>query len=150
MQRTSLIGVLVSGLIGVFVNGFWSYEVMAQTPVTTIINPSFEIGTPGTVVGSPWTQISGLGPMYVTSGAGLSPGDPTSAQSGSNFLTANRLAPDPDDPTDNSRGVYQNVDLTPYASIIDVGSQQMDLSYYFNANDSQDAAVVSYNFLNSG
>jgi hypothetical protein len=126
----------------------FSRIVTAQTPVTTIVNPSFETGTPGTAVGSPWTQISGFGPMYITSGTGLSPGDPTSAQSGSNFLTANRLA-SPGDVTDNNRGVYQNVDLTPYASLIDVGNQQMNLSFYFNANDANDRAVVSYNFLNS-
>jgi hypothetical protein len=122
--------------------------VMAQTSVTSLLNPNFEIGTVGTAVGSPWIQISGLGPMYVTSGASLSPGDPTSAQSGSNFLTANRLA-SPGDTTDSSRGVYQNVDLTPYASLIDVGNQQMNLSFYFNANDANDQAVVSYSFLNS-
>jgi hypothetical protein len=126
----------------------YSSIVTAQTPVTTIVNPSFETGTAGTAVGSPWTQISGIGPMYISTGTGLSPGDPTSGQSGSNFLTANRLA-SPGDLTDSNRGVYQNIDLTPYASIIDVGNQQMNLSFYFNANDANDRAVVSYNFLNS-
>jgi hypothetical protein len=121
--------------------------VTAQTPVTTIVNPSFEIGTPGTAVGAPWTQISGLGPMYITTGAGLSPGDPTSAQSGSNFLTANRLAPNPDDPTSQNMGVFQNVDLTPYASLINLGNQQMNLTFAYNDNDPNDTAVVGYSFL---
>jgi hypothetical protein len=121
----------------------------AQTPVTTIINPSFEIGTPGTAVSSPWNQIAGLGPMYITSGTGLSPGDPTSAFAGSNFLTANRLAPNPDDPTSQNMGVFQNVDLTPYASLINLGDRQLDLSFVYNDNDPNDTAVVSYNFFDS-
>ncbi len=119
----------------------------AQTLVTTIINPGFEVGTPGTMVGSPWTQIAGLGPMYLTTGAGLSAGSPPTAQVGSNFLTADRTAPNPDDPTSQNMGVFQNVDLMPYASIINLGGRQLDLSFAYNDNDANDTAVASYNFL---
>jgi hypothetical protein len=81
------------------------FDVAAQTPVTTIVNAGFDIGTAGTPVGAPWTQIGGFGPMYTTTGAGLSQGDPAMPQAGDYLLTANRLA-NPGDTTNSSRGVY--------------------------------------------
>ena len=119
--------------------------VTAQTPVTTIINPSFETGTLGAAVGSPWTQISGLGPMYI---ADLSVGgEIPSAHSGSRYLSAVRTVPNPDYPTSQDMGVFQNVDLTPYASLINLGDHQMNLSFAYNDNDPNDTAVVGYSFL---
>ena len=117
------------------------------TPVTTIGNPGFEIGVPGTVVGSPWTQIGGLDPMYITTGSGLSAGSATSPHSGSQFLTADRFANPADTSGASNRGVYQNVDLSPYTSLIDMGNRQMEFSFAYNDNDSNDTAVVSYNFF---
>jgi BNR repeat-containing family member len=122
-------------------------RAMAQTPVTTIVNPDFEVGTPGTVVGSPWVQIGGLDPMYISTGSGLSAGSATSPFSGSQFLTADRFANPADTSGANNRGVYQNVDLSPYATLINMGGRQMDLSFAYNDNDSNDTAVVAYNFL---
>lgn len=121
--------------------------VTAQTPVTNIVNPGFENGTAGIAVGSPWIQVAGLGPMYISTGAGLSPGSPTSAYSGDYFLTADRWAPDPDDPVSQNMGVYQDVDLTPYSGLISLGDRRLDLTFAYNDNDPNDTAVVSYNFF---
>lgn len=122
-------------------------QAPAQTPVTTIVNAGFETGAPGAAVGSPWTQIAGLGPMYVSTGAGLSSGSPTAPYSGSAFLTADRFAPEPDDPTSRNMGVFQDVDLAPYASLIGMGGQRLELSFAYNDNDANDTAVVSLGFL---
>ena len=86
MRRQLMMGAIVA-------MSAWPCHAIAQTPVTTIINPSFESGTVNTAVGSPWTQIPGLGPMFLAnSGSG---GDPAVAHSGSNYLTANRQVPEP-------------------------------------------------------
>ena len=63
--------------------------------VIGLLNGDFELDPAVTSPPTGWTVSDGT--MYVTSGSGLSPIDPTSAYSGSNFLTANRLAPNPDD-----------------------------------------------------
>jgi hypothetical protein len=151
MQHTPLTDIRFARLLSVVLFSLWSCELRGQTSVNTIINPGFEVGTPGIPIASPWTQIAGLGPMYVTSGSGLSPGDPTSAASGNYFLTANRLAPEPDDTIgNNNRGVFQDIDLAPFASEIDLGARQLELSFAYNDNDPNDTAVVSYSFLNGG
>ena len=131
-----------------FVGTFWSANASAQsTPITTIANPGFEIGTSGTTVSTGWTQISGLSQMYISNGTGLSAGSPPTPQSGSLFLTADRFANPADTNGTNNRGVFQNVDLTPYASIINLGGRQMELSFAYNDNDANDTAVTSYNFF---
>src|SRR5262245_35926853 len=88
-----------------------SAAVLAQTtPVTTIINSSFETGTSGTPVSIGWTPIAGLGPMFIDAAGGV--GDVATAHSGNNYLTANRQVPEPDYPTSQNMGVVQDVDLT--------------------------------------
>jgi hypothetical protein len=118
-----------------------------STPVTTIVNPGFETGAPGTAVSTGWTQIAGLGPMFLDTAGGV--GDVATAHSGSNYLTANRQVPEPDYPTSQNMGVMQDVDLSPYASLISLGGRQLELSFAYNDNDPNDTAVVSYSFLNS-
>jgi len=135
----------IGGLVLIHV---WTAAALAQVPVTTIVDPGFEAGAPGIAVNSPWVQISGFGPMYVatTGSTGLLPGDPTAAQTGLNFLTANRQLPEPDYPTNQNMGVMQDVDLTPYAHEINLGGRQMNLSFAYNDNDPNDTAVVAYRF----
>jgi hypothetical protein len=87
--------------------------------------------------------------MYITNGSGLSAGDPTSPQGGNLFLTANRWAPDPDNPNSQNMGVFQDIDLSPYMSAIDLGGRRMDLSFFYNANDTNDRAVVGYSFFDN-
>ncbi|MBX3427838.1 MAG: BNR-4 repeat-containing protein [Pirellulales bacterium] len=116
-----------------------------QTPVTTIVNPSFEIGTPGTAVTTGWTQVAGLGPMFIANAS--SGGDVAFAHSGSNYLTANRQVPEPDYPTSQNMGVFQIVDLSPYAGLVNQGGQRMQVSFAYNDNDPNDTAVVAYSFL---
>jgi hypothetical protein len=67
ISRIVLVGLLASA-------GLWQSFAAAQTSVTTIVNPGFEIGTPGTAVNTGWTRYSWLGPMFITTGTGLSPG----------------------------------------------------------------------------
>lgn len=138
MRNAVLIGSLA-------VPAIWPVAVAAQLPITTIVNPGFETGAPGTAVGSPWIQIAGLGPMFIATTGG--PGDVAAAHSGTNYLTANRQVPEPDYPTSQNMGVMQDVDLTPYASLIDLGGRQMELSFAYNDNDPNDTAVASYSFL---
>ena len=45
--------------------------------------------------------------------------------------------------------IFQSVDVTPFASTIDVGDRYVDLSFAYNAADSQDLGVVSMSFLDS-
>ena len=71
------------------------------------------------------------------------------ANSGSRYLSAVRTVSNPDYPTSQEMGVFQNVDLTPYASLINLGSHQMNLSFAYNDNDPNDTAVVAYSFLDS-
>jgi hypothetical protein len=93
---------------------------LGQSTFVTIINPGFEIGTSGTAVSIGWSQIPGLGPMLIDTAGGI--GD-TNPHSGNNYLTANRQVPEPDYPTNQDMGVFQNVDLSPYArSVSPVGS----------------------------
>jgi hypothetical protein len=114
------------------------------TPVTTIVNPGFETGTQGTPVSTGWTQIAGLGPMFIDAAGGV--GDVATAHSGNNYLTANRQVPEPDYPTSQNMGVMQDVDLTPYASLVNLGGRQLELSFAYNDNDPNDTAVISYSF----
>jgi hypothetical protein len=121
----------------------------AQFPIS-LINGDFELDA--AVVSPPtgWTLNSGG--MYVTAGSGLSPLDPTAAYSGTRFLSANRLAPDPDVhfPNTQAMSIFQTVDVSSFSSMIDLGSSFARLSFAYSDNDPGDNGVVSMRFLNSG
>ncbi|TWT91727.1 hypothetical protein Pla108_42100 [Botrimarina colliarenosi] len=89
--------------------------------------------------------------MYVTSGVGLSPVDPTSANTGSQFLTANRLAPNPDAsfPSSQQMNIFQTIDLSSYSSEIDTGSNYVELNFSYNAADAGDGGFVSMDFFDA-
>ncbi len=118
----------------------------AQT--LSLSNGDFEWDSPVVSPPSGWTLDEGK--VYVTSGSNLSPIDPTSAFSGSNFATMNRLAtgetfPDPA----QTMSMYQTVDVSAFSSAIDVGDRFVDLSFAYNAADPSDNGVVSIDFLDS-
>ena len=81
----------------------------------------------------------------------LAPSTQSAAFSGAKFLTANRLAPNPDAsfPAAQTMGISQTVDVTSMASLIDVGDRFVDFSFAYNDADVGDNGVVSLSFLNS-
>jgi hypothetical protein len=115
-----------------------------------LINGDFEIDTP--VVSPPTGWTTSAGAMFVTSGSGLSPIDPTSAYSGNNFLSANRLAPNPDvnyPSIQQAMSIYQLVDVSSYSSLIDQGNRFAQLSFAYSDNDPGDNGRVAMRFLDS-
>ena len=122
--------------------------VAQTTPITTIINPGFEIGVPGSAVSSGWTQSAG--PMFIaTAGSpGLLAIDPTAAFEGTQFLTGNRQVGNY--ATSEVMRVFQDVDLSPYASQINQGGRGLELSFAYNDSDGADNGIVSFSFRDSG
>jgi hypothetical protein len=118
----------------------------ATAQAIAIINGDFEFDVPVTSPPTGW--LSSVGTMYATFG---SDGDPTSAFSGSRFVTANRQAPNPDAmfPAAQSMGIFQTVDVSAYASVIDLGNRFAQLTFAYNAGDAGDAGAVSMRFLDA-
>jgi MYXO-CTERM domain-containing protein len=118
-------------------------------------NPSFEEGT-APFAGAPgWTIATGpgLNEFYTTAGAGLSGGDPDSGQegSGSQFLTGNRLALDPDDPSNPATSLAtQGIDISAFGSEIDAGGVTLSLDFYYNKFDVNESGSVSVEFFDAG
>lgn len=112
-----------------------------------IPNGDFEAGLPGTGPPSSWTIQQGN--MYVTTGAGLANVDPSSAFSGSQFLTASRWAPNPNDsfPSNQRMSIFQEVDLSSHETVIDQGGKTVELSFAYNDGDGGDNGVVTMQFL---
>jgi hypothetical protein len=141
-------GALIAALVGSLL---WSSTAAAQIPITTIVNPGFEIGTGGQAVSTGWTTAAGVGPMFIVDPSivpileGI---DPNSAFEGTQFLTGNRNAGGY--PTNQSMGVFQDVDLTPYSSEINAGMRAIDLSFAYNDADGADNGIVSFGFFDGG
>lgn len=112
-----------------------------------LFNADFELDAAVTSPPTGWTASAGT--LYVTSGSGLSPVDPTSAYSGTRFLTANRLAPNPDAsfPSAQTMSIFQTVDVSSFASEIDAGNRFAQLSFAYNDADADDNGIVSMRFL---
>jgi hypothetical protein len=125
-----------------FLAAFLSSHAHAQT--IGLVNGDFEFDAPVTSPPAGWS--ASVGTMYATFG---SDGDPTSAFSGSKFVTANRQAPNPDAtfPAAQSMGIFQTVDVSPYAGAIDLGNRYAQLSFAYNAGDAGDAGTVAMRFL---
>ena len=124
-----------------------SCSLFAQQPVA-LINPSFESGTIGQLP-TGWQTTSGKELMYVSDGSGLSVIDPSTGYDGSRFATATWEATGAGSspfPADQSMGIYQQVDLSSYASLIDNGDQGINLSFVYNDNDPYDIGEVSLDF----
>jgi hypothetical protein len=136
-------------MLSAFRRWYWAGLLAALlSPATAhaiaIINGDFEFDAPVTSPPTGW--VTSVGTMYVTFG---SDGDPTSAFSGSRFVSANRQAPNPDGvfPAAQSMGIFQTVDVSAYASAIDLGNRYAQLNFAYNAGDAGDAGTVAMRFL---
>jgi len=139
MLRTIQLAVLATALL-------LSPPCWAQT--LNLVNGDFELDTPVFSPPTGWTL--GQGEMYVTSGSNLSPIDPTSAFSGTNFATANRLAANDSFPdSSQTMSIFQTVNVSAFSSAIDVGDRFVDLAFAYNAADPSDNGVVSFGFFDS-
>ena len=74
----------------------------------------------------------------------LDPIDPSAPFQGLKFVTGNRNAGGY--PTNQSMGVFQDVDLSSYSGLIDQGGRSLQLSFAYNDADGADNGVVSFNF----
>ncbi len=131
-------------------------EVAAQTPITTIVNPGFEIGVPGDVPGG-WTVASGENPFWIGNSS-LAGGDPAAGDQSSQFISANwpyggyspvnyntLIGGDA-----NHALIYQDVDLTPYNAEISQGDRYLGVSYAYFDIESNDLGTIAYDFLDAG
>ncbi len=127
-----------------------------------VVNGSFESpivavskeGVPvsgGTVTG--WSVATNE--MWTIDAIALSANDPTSASHGSQFLTANRLAPNPDALAAGFIGgnaavmsARQDVDVSSFAASIDAGARTVLVKFDWFDNDPFDRGTVSIRFLN--
>lgn len=124
--------------------------ISASAQPIPIINADFETDLAVTRGATGWTITQGA--MYVTAGANLNVTEPTSASQGNNFLTANRIAPDPDDafPSDQTMSIYQDLSVSMFASQIAQGGLYAKVSFSYCAPDNGDSSVVSLEFRDSG
>ncbi len=125
-------------------------------PVTAlgIVNPGFEFGTAPYAGADGWTIATGVGSneFYTTDGTGLSPVDPASAQEGAQFLTANRQALDPEDPSNPATSLaVQRIDVSGYHRDIDGAAGVMiDLTFFFSNRESVSGNRVEVAFFGAG
>jgi hypothetical protein len=120
----------------------------AQSQTINLLNGDFELGSPGSSPPSFWT--ANFGTMYTANGLGYA-GDPSSAYTGNQFVTANRLAPNPDAtfPDAQSMGIFQVVNVSAHASVIDLGNRYAELTFAYSDGDAGDAGRISMQFLDS-
>jgi len=118
----------------------------------SIVNWSFEVDAAPVEGASGWT-ISPSDEYYTTVGTGLSAGDPDFGQEGpgSQFLTGNRLAMDPDDPSNpTSSHAEQSIDISARAGQIDAGVATLSLDFFYNRFDGNESNSVSVEFFDAG
>jgi hypothetical protein len=113
-----------------------------------IVNSSFESGLLGQTP-SGWSVT--VGNMYLSSGLSTE-FDPDVANSGSRFVTATWQATGASSspfPAGQSMGIFQTVDLSDYASLIDGGNHALQMAFAYNDADSGDFGEVSVEFLDA-
>jgi hypothetical protein len=125
-----------------------------STPISSIVNPSFETGAPGNVP-TGWTVASGGNPYWI--GASLvGNANPPGAYDGSQFISASwEIAGLPNANTliggaNNSALIYQDIDLLPYSTQISQGDRYLGLSYAYFVNDGNDFGSIDYDFYDAG
>ncbi|MBB5353432.1 hypothetical protein HNR46_003693 [Haloferula luteola] len=131
-----------------FVNG--GFESPAVTPSGAGISISGGL-VPG------WSAVEN--DMYVTdvfTGAAVSAGNPTAANEGAQFATAERRAPDPDvDATAYVGGINatmsmrQDLDVSSLAAEIDAGARTIAVTFDFYDDDVYDNGIVRLEFLDA-
>ncbi|TWT87489.1 hypothetical protein Mal64_30280 [Pseudobythopirellula maris] len=138
---------MLAALLAVVIAGVAS-RAGAQQPVS-FANADFEQGSIG-VVPPGWQTSPGMGLLYTTDGAGLSVIDPENAYSGSQFATATWQATGAGQSpfsTGQEMSVYQDVDLSSHAALVDTGSNALNLSFAYNDADPNDVGHVRLEFF---
>ena len=128
-------------------------ETSSDVIILNVVNPSFEIGT-APFAGAPgWTMGDvGGNDYYTTTGTGLSTSDPNNGQegAGTQFLTGNRLALEPDDPSNPGASLAtQSISVHDFWSDIDAGTAVLGLDFYYNRNENP-APSVAVEFFDAG
>ena len=125
-----------------------------------VVNPGFEEpvvavsteGVPvsgGTVTG--WSVATNE--MWVIDSLTTGANDPTFASEGNQFLTSNRLAPNPDAAASTFGGnaaimsARQDVDVSSFAAAIDAGARTILVKFDWFDNDPYDRGTVNVRFL---
>jgi len=125
-----------------------------------VVNPGFEEpviavsteGVPvsgGTVTG--WSVVTNE--MWVIDSLLTGANDPTFASEGNQFLTSNRLAPNPDAAASTFGGnavimsARQDVDVSSFAAAIDAGARTILVKFDWFDNDPYDRGTVNVRFL---
>ncbi len=129
-------------------------EYYNQAPSTEvrplgIVNGDFELdGESASITG--WTEQND-NDFWATDGGGIS-WKPAATPSGDYFLSANRIAPDPDDPSNASTSIAsQRVDLSSFSRQVDQSDAWLDLSgYAYGGGDSAQISLAFYDALAGG
>lgn len=131
-----------------FAVAFFFLIPSATAQQVPIVNAGFEGPTVGTLP-SGWVPV--VGTMYVTSGLSTA-GDPPVAFEGARFVTATWQATGATSSpfsAAQSMHIRQDVDLSPWAAQIDGGSRGLDMTFAYNAADSNDALTVALEFFDA-
>ncbi len=122
----------------------------AAITMLNVVNGDFETDSAPSEGATGWVIATGgtATEFWTTDGTGLSAADPDSAQAGSNFLTSNRVATDPDTSSNPaSSTASQNIDLSTFAAGIDLGTATLDVDFFYNAGDGNDTGEVTIEFF---
>ncbi|MDQ8182612.1 glycosyl hydrolase 115 family protein [Pelagicoccus sp. SDUM812005] len=132
----------------------FSGEVVTASGYLPIVNGDFETGDDGTSSKSPiagWSDDGGSAGFWLQDGldGGSFPQDPSEPQGGSLYLTANRLAGGAgSQPSDST--LSQTVAVNPrILGLIQAGEAAINLSFYYQDTDQNDASSISIEFLDA-
>ncbi|MDQ8199729.1 glycosyl hydrolase 115 family protein [Pelagicoccus enzymogenes] len=132
----------------------FSGEIVTASGYLAIVNGDFETGADGTGSKSPiegWTDDGASSGFWLQdgTGGGSFPQDPSEPQGGSLYLSANRLAGGAGSQPSSST-LSQTVAVNPaILSLIQADEAAIDLSFYYQDTDNNDASTVSIDFLDA-
>lgn len=120
---------------------------VANAAPLAIVNPGFETDMAPVVGATGWTITSGGTDWFTTTaGAPNSPGDPSVAFEGVNWLSGNRLATGAAS-SSNPQIITQLVDISADAALIDAGTAGLALDFTYSDADGNDDGSVQVNFF---
>lgn len=147
MKAKSIIATLSSIAAAHFLTTVVARSASVNIP---IVNPGFETGTAFSNVIAGWTLTSAGGDGFWLSNFSASPTDPAAAHSGSLYLSANRLVPNPDAAAQPiSSTLSQTVALAPASAEIAIGTATFDLSFYYSDADALDGSQINMSFFDA-
>ena len=107
----------------------------------SVINPGFEIDTVPAAGATGWTTSN----FWTVDGTGEE--DINSPQAGSNFLSADRRAPNPDASQFLRSTASQNINLSVHATGIDLGMATVDIDFFVAHRDGFDDPSATLQFF---